>query len=166
MSLTGWTVLFWSFFLSLDEFIQFTRLCRKINHSIPTQIFKYSVLKIQWPFGQTSSSHFSIRADFNEHFPTCAQLWWSGFWELNSSWAEKFLHSTDGMNHKLKRCDQWWETDGYYYHFSLLGCSSHYSSKDPLTGIGPELLLLILHHKTPQRKRGELEIINLKGTNH
>lgn len=157
MALRGKTVLFWSFF-PLDEF---TRLCIKINHSIPTQIFKYSVLKIQWPFVQTS-----IRADLNEHFPTCAHLWLGGFWEQNSSWTEKFLHSTDGINRKLNRCDQWWETDGYYYHFRLLGCSSHYISKDPLMGIGPELLLLILHCKTPQRKWGEHKIINLKGTNH
>lgn len=36
------------------------------------------------------------------------------------------MQSTDRINPKLKRCDRWWETNCYYNHFSLLGCSNHY----------------------------------------
>lgn len=86
--------------------------------------------------------------------------------QKSSSTFSELTQSADRINPKLKRWDQRWETDGYYYHFSLLGRSSHYSNEDLLTDIGPELLLLILHYKTPQRKWGEHEIINLKGSNH
>lgn len=86
--------------------------------------------------------------------------------QKSSSTFSELTRSADRINPKLKRWDQRWETDGYCYDFSLLGCSSHYINEDLLTDTGPELLLLILHYKTPQRTWGERDIINWKGTNH
>lgn len=98
-------------------------------------------------------------------------MWWLPgtkfqVWQKSSSTLSELTQSADRINPKLKRWDQRWEADGYYYHFSLLRRSSYYINEDLLTDIGPELLLLILRYKMPQRKWGEHEIINLKGSNH
>lgn len=95
------------------------------------------------------------RVGLNYLYLTC-----SGVWTVSK------LRFRDRINPNFRRCDRWWETDCYYNHFSLLGCSNHHTPAKLLwQALAQSSCYLFSHYKTPDRKWGEHEIINSKETN-